>query len=217
MEPSPRAKVSVRAIVVLVAVAVCVFIVDQVAKALVVAHLTEGERVPVIGNLLVFLYTRNPGAAFSIGAGSTWVFTIIAIGVLVFVIWYARRIRSAAWAVVFGLLLGGLLGNLCDRLLRPPAFGQGEVVDFIKIPLLPAIFNLADSAIVAAMALFLILTLRGVGLDGRASADAESGHVGSGHAEPGHAEPWDAAARQAGAGDAASGDAGSEERRDGDA
>ncbi|HEY0249120.1 MAG TPA: signal peptidase II [Gryllotalpicola sp.] len=217
MEPSPRAKVSVRAIVVLVAVAVCVFIVDQVAKALVVAHLTEGERVPVIGNLLVFLYTRNPGAAFSIGAGSTWVFTIIAIGVLVFVIWYARRIRSAAWAVVFGLLLGGLLGNLCDRLLRPPAFGQGEVVDFIKIPLLPAIFNLADSAIVAAMALFLILTLRGVGLDGRASADAESGHVGSGHAEPGHAEPGDAAARQAGAGDAASGDAGSEERRDGDA
>lgn len=166
MERNP-AKASVRAIVVLAAVAVCVFAADQVAKALVVTHLTEDERVPILGNLLVFIYTRNPGAAFSIGTNSTWIFTIIAIGVLVFVIWYARRLRSVAWGVVLGLLLGGLLGNLTDRLLRPPAFGQGEVVDFIKIPLLPAIFNLADSAIVAAMALFLILTLRGVGLDGR--------------------------------------------------
>ena len=172
MERSAAAKVSVRAIVVLAAVAVVVFVVDQLAKALVIAHLTEGEQVSVLGNLLVFLFTRNPGAAFSIGTGSTWIFTIIAIAVFVFVIWYARRIRSLAWAVVFGLLLGGLVGNLYDRLFRPPGFGQGEVIDFIKIPLLPAIFNLADSAIVAAMALFLILTLLGVGLDGhRATAD----------------------------------------------
>ncbi|GAA4173361.1 signal peptidase II [Gryllotalpicola koreensis] len=194
MEPSPSAKVSVRAIVVLAAVAVFVFVVDQVAKALVLAHLTEGEQVPVLGNLLVFLFTRNPGAAFSIGTGSTWIFTIIAIAVFVFVIWYARRIRTVWWALVFGLLLGGLLGNLYDRLFRPPGFGQGEVIDFIKIPLLPAIFNLADSAIVAAMALFLVLTLLGVGLDGRRAVRA------------------DAAAT-----DAAGVDAPSEEHRDGDA
>ncbi|GAA4194188.1 hypothetical protein GCM10022288_29260 [Gryllotalpicola kribbensis] len=177
MERSASAKVSVRAIVVLAAVAVFVLLVDQVAKALVLAHLTEGEQVPVLGNLLVFLFTRNPGAAFSIGTGSTWIFTIIAIGVFAFVIWYARRIRTVWWAIVFGLLLGGLLGNLYDRLFRPPGFGQGEVIDFIKIPLLPAIFNLADSAIVAAMALFLILTLLGVGLDGRrpSSSDADNG------------------------------------------
>jgi signal peptidase II len=166
LERSAAAKVSVRAIVVLAAVAVFVLLVDQVTKALVIAHLTEDEQVPVLGNLLVFLFTRNPGAAFSIGTGSTWIFTIIAIGVFAFVIWYARRIRTVWWAIVFGLLLGGLLGNLYDRLFRPPGFGQGEVIDFIKIPLLPAIFNLADSAIVAAMALFLILTLLGIGLDG---------------------------------------------------
>jgi signal peptidase II len=167
LERSAGAKVSVRAIVILALVAVFVFAVDQVAKAAVIAHLAEGERVPVLGDLLVFLYTRNPGAAFSIGAGSTWIFTIIATGVLVTVIWIAPRIRSIMWAIVFGLVLGGLLGNLFDRLFRPPAFGQGEVVDFIKIPLLPAIFNLADSAIVLAMALFLIQTLRGVGLNGQ--------------------------------------------------
>lgn len=158
---------SARTIAVLAAVAVFVFLVDQAAKLLVVAHLRIDEQVSVIGDLLVFRYVRNSGAAFSIGSGSTWIFTIIAIGVLAFVIWYAPRIRSLGWTIVFGLLLGGLLGNLCDRLLRPPGFGQGEVVDFIKIPLLPAIFNLADTAIVAAMALFLILTLRGIGFDGR--------------------------------------------------
>ena len=91
---------------------------------------------------------------------------------LLFVIWYARRIRSMVWALVFGLVLGGLLGNLSDRLFRPPGFGVGEVVDFLRIPLLPAIFNLADSAIVAAMILFLLLTVLGVGLDGRRSAKA---------------------------------------------
>ena len=129
-------------------------------------------RVPrnIVGNLLIFEYDRNPGAAFSIGTGSTWIFSIIAVAVLVFVVWYARRIRSMVWALVFGLVLGGLLGNLTDRLFRPPGFGVGEVVDFLRIPLLPAIFNLADSAIVCAMVLFLILTVMGVGLDGRRAA-----------------------------------------------
>ena len=200
MERSAGAKVSVRAIVILALVAVFVFAVDQVAKAAVIAHLAEGERVPVLGDLLVFLYTRNPGAAFSIGAGSTWIFTIIATGVLVTVIWIAPRIRSLMWAIVFGLVLGGLLGNLFDRLFRPPAFGQGEVVDFIKIPLLPAIFNLADSAIVLAMVLFLIQTLRGVGLNGQkqqpaADAAAEASApaapaapTGAPDASPDHAE-----------------------------
>ena len=67
---------------------------------------------------------------------------------------------------MFGLLLGGVLGNLTDRLFREPGFGVGHVIDFLRIPLLPAIFNIADSAIVVSMGLFLILTLRGIGLDG---------------------------------------------------
>lgn len=167
MAASARAKVSPRALITLAAVAVAVYLVDQLSKLLVTANLEMGgPPVKVLGDLLQFVYVRNSGAAFSIGAGSTWIFTIIAMAVLVFVIWYSPRIRSIAWSVVFGLLLGGLLGNLSDRLLRPPGFGEGEVVDFLKIPLLPAIFNLADTAIVTAAAVFIILTIRGVGLDG---------------------------------------------------
>jgi signal peptidase II len=172
LERSAPTKISVRALVVLGVVAVVVYAIDQVAKFLVVTHLTERVPVPILGDLLTFQFVRNPGAAFSIGSGSTWIFSIIATGVLIFVIWYARRIRSIGWAMLFGLLLGGLLGNLSDRLTRPPGFGVGAVVDFIQIPLLPAIFNLADVAIVSSMALFLILTLRGVGLNGPAAGES---------------------------------------------
>ncbi|HEY5222087.1 MAG TPA: signal peptidase II [Microbacteriaceae bacterium] len=176
MADKSRSKVSVRAIVILAVVALIVLVIDQIAKFLVVVHLTEDVRVEVLGQLLQFYFVKNSGAAFSIGAGSTWIFTIIACGVLVFVIWFARRIRSIAWAILFGLLLGGLLGNLTDRLTRAPGFGRGEVVDFLQIPLLPAIFNLADVAIVSSMVLFLILTMRGVALDGshHTRADAEA-------------------------------------------
>ena len=168
---SPRTKVSIRALAILAVVALCVYLVDQIAKVLVVSNLYEGQQVQVLGQLLQFHFVKNPGAAFSIGSGSTWIFSIVGVGVLGFVVWYAPRIRSTAWAVLFGLLLGGLLGNLTDRLFREPGFGVGHVVDFLQIPLLPAIFNLADVAIVSSMVLFLILTLRGVGLDGRQPAE----------------------------------------------
>ncbi len=178
MEPKARAKVSVRALVVLAIVADCVYAVDQISKYLVVKNLTNGDLVQVFGQLLQFQLTRNPGAAFSIGTGSTWIFSIIGIGVFVFVIWYAPRIHSLAWAILFGLLLGGLLGNLTDRLFREPGFGVGHVVDFIRIPLLPAIFNLADTAIVSSMVMFLILTITGIGLDGtRQPKEVRSGTV----------------------------------------
>ena len=180
-----RSTVSARAIAILVAVALVVFVLDQIAKALVTARLTEGVPVPVLGPLLTLIYVRNPGAAFSIGSGSTWIFSIIATAVLVFIVWYARRIRSAGWAVVFGLLLGGLVGNLTDRLTRPPGFGVGEVVDFLRIPVLQAIFNLADVGIVSAMVLFLILTLRGVGLDGSRPADRRPDPVSDAEADQG--------------------------------
>jgi len=160
-------------LVILAVVALCVYLVDQIAKVLVVANLYEGQRVEVLGQLLQFNFVKNAGAAFSIGSGSTWIFSIVGVGVLGFVIWYAPRIKSTAWAILFGLLLGGLLGNLTDRLFREPGFGVGHVVDFLQIPILPAIFNLADVAIVSSMALFLILTIRGIGLDGRRTTEDE--------------------------------------------
>ncbi|WP_022899240.1 signal peptidase II [Humibacter albus] len=184
MEAKPAGKVNVRAIILLAVVALVVLTLDQLAKWWVVNNLPFQVPKNIVGNLLIFEYDRNSGAAFSIGTGSTWIFSIIATAVLVFVIWYARRIRSVVWALVFGLVLGGLLGNLSDRLFRPPGFGTGEVVDFLRIPLLPAIFNLADSAIVCAMILFLILTVMGVGLDGKrpvpkaSTAAADSGTSG---------------------------------------
>ncbi|WP_370057277.1 signal peptidase II [Leifsonia sp. EB41] len=163
---------------ILAVVALCVYLLDQIAKVLVVSNLYEGQQVQLLGQLLQLHFVKNPGAAFSIGSGSTWIFSIVGVGVLGFVIWYAPRIRSTAWAILFGLLLGGLLGNLTDRLFREPGFGVGHVVDFLQIPLLPAIFNLADVAIVSSMVLFLILTLRGVGLDGQAPAEEEEDEDG---------------------------------------
>jgi signal peptidase II len=129
--------------------------------------MTEGSVIRVLNDVLHLHFVRNPGAAFSLASGSTWVFSIIAAAVVVFIVWFARRIQSLAWGLVFGLLLGGVLGNLTDRLLREPGFGVGQVVDFISTPwLLPAIYNVADMAIVTSMVIFMILTIRGIGLDG---------------------------------------------------
>jgi signal peptidase II len=90
----------------------------------------------------------------------------------VVIIVFSRRIRSLRWAAVFGLLLGGTVGNLFDRLFREPGFGVGHVIDFLQLYLFPAIFNVADIAITSAMTLFIILTILGVGLDGVRTARA---------------------------------------------
>lgn len=168
MEAERAAKVGIAsALLVLVGAAIAAYGLDQFSKFLVVSNLTEGEIVPVLGSALQWQFVRNPGAAFSLASGMTWIFTILAAAVITFIVWFARRIRSIAWAVVFGLLLGGVLGNLTDRLLREPGFGLGHVVDFISTPwFIPAIYNFADIAIVSSMVLFMILTIRGVGLDG---------------------------------------------------
>ena len=162
----------------LAVIALTVLALDQGTKYLVLNGLNENELVPVLGELLQFRLVKNPGAAFSLLSGSTWIFAIAASVVVVFIILFARRIRSLSWATVFGLLLGGTTGNLTDRLFREPGFGVGHVIDFIQIPVLPAIFNIADVGIVSAMGLFILLTIRGVGLDGirvpRRAAEAAS-------------------------------------------
>lgn len=186
--PAERAaRVGTTALLILVGVAITVYGVDQLSKYFVVTTLAEGEVVPVLGSVLQWQFVRNPGAAFSIASGMTWVFTILAAGVITFIVWFARRIRSIAWALVFGLLLGGVLGNLTDRLFREPGFGIGHVIDFISTPwMLPAIYNVADIAIVSSMVLFMILTIRGVGLDGTRSArDGDDGATDAATSESG--------------------------------
>lgn len=167
--------VRVRALITLVLVAVAVYALDQFTKFLIVSHLTEGEQVKVLGELLQFHFVKNSGAAFSLASGSTWIFSIAASAVTIFIIGFARRIRSVGWAILFGMLLGGTTGNLTDRLFREPGFGVGHVVDFILVYGFPAIFNIADSFIVASMGLFILLTIRGIGLDGRRAADRHAG------------------------------------------
>lgn len=143
-----------------------VYGIDQLSKYLVVSNLSVNQIVPVLGEVLQLHFVKNPGAAFSLGSGSTWIFAIIATAVVVLIVVFSRRIRSLGWAVLFGLLLGGNLGNLTDRLTREPGFGIGHVIDFLQIYAFPAIFNVADMAIVFSMVIFVILTIRGTRLNG---------------------------------------------------
>lgn len=151
----------------LVGVAAIFLALDQVIKLAVSLFLVEGRPVPILGPVLQLLYVRNAGAAFSLISGATWLLTVVAVCVVVVIIVLARRITSRSWAGMFGLLLGGVLGNLTDRLFREPGFGQGHVVDYLATPwLIPAIYNLADMTILAGMSLFVVLTVRGIRLDG---------------------------------------------------
>lgn len=148
--------------------AVLVLTADQLAKLAVIRTLPYETPVHVIGDFLIFYYVRNPGAAFSLGESVTWVFTIALAVVAVVIVWLtATRVRSRAWAIVLGLLLGGVLGNLSDRLFRQPSFGVGHVVDFISTPwMMPAIYNVADMFIVCDMIAVALLVLIGIRLDG---------------------------------------------------
>ena len=155
--------------------AVFVIAADVVSKAIVVARMPGHAPIRLLGGLLTITLTRNGGAAFSIGTSMTIVFTAIALGVVVYILRTARNLRSIGWAITLGLLLGGATGNLLDRIFRAPGLFQGHVVDWIELPHWP-VFNLADSSIVCAGVLVVLLALRGIRLDGTKAADeADSG------------------------------------------
>jgi len=157
--------------VVLVTAAAPVYLADQLTKAWVSANLQPDQPRKLIGSVLQLNLTHNAGAAFSIGTGATSVLTAIACAVVVFVVITARRLGSRGWALALGLLLGGSLGNLTDRMFRAPGPGRGHVVDFLQLPHYP-IFNIADSAIVGAAVLIAVLAFRGISIEGtRGSGD----------------------------------------------
>jgi signal peptidase II len=160
--PAPPRRALVAALTVL---ALLVVAVDQVTKALAVARLQPDRPVPLVGDLLQLRITRNAGAAFSMATGATWLLTLVAVVIIVVVLRSVRRLGSRGWALALGLLLGGAVGNLIDRLVREPGVGRGHVVDFIAYGHL-FIGNVADIAIVAAAALMAVLSVRGTGLDG---------------------------------------------------
>jgi len=150
---------------VLFGVAVFVLAADVISKVIVVAQLSHHRPIRLLGGLLTLRLIRNSGAAFSLGTSLTVVFTAIAVGVIIFILRTARRLRSLPWAITLGLLLGGATGNLADRLFRAPGPMRGDVVDWIQLPHWP-VFNLADSAIVCGGVLAVLLAVRGLRLDG---------------------------------------------------
>jgi signal peptidase II len=144
---------------------------DLGSKLLIVANLPESHNpVRILGGLFYFDQVRNSGAAFSLGAGFTVILTAVAVGVAAVIARTAGRLRSAGWAIALGLVLGGAMGNLLDRLFRTPNVFRGHVVDWISVfgpdgrhwP----IFNLADSAIVIGAIIAGIQSLRGIELSG---------------------------------------------------
>lgn len=171
MEPAVPACRTWRRVLLLAGIAVAVLVIDAVTKALIVASIAEGENVRILGGLVYLTQIRNPGAAFSMATGMTWVLAIVAIAVVAFIIRMAPRLHSTPWAVCLGLILGGALGNLSDRVFRAPGFLQGHVVDFISVfgpnaEYFPA-FNAADSAISIGGVMLVLIALLGYDFDGR--------------------------------------------------
>lgn len=171
-EQQPPRKVGLVAVV-----AVAVFVADLITKIVAVAMLEGREPVRVLGGLVYLQLLRNPGAAFSLATGMTWVLALVAIAVVVAIVWISRRLGSAGWAIGLGLILAGALGNLVDRLFRAPGVLEGHVVDFISVfapdgEVWP-VFNVADSAIVIGGILVVLLTLFGFELDGSRTNDRD--------------------------------------------
>jgi signal peptidase II len=169
-EPAVGGPVRRRRTRLLLSLAAAVLLVDLVTKLVVVARIEPGEDIRLLGGALYLTHLRNTGAAFSFAEGFTVVFSLVALAVVAVIVRTARRLFSTGWAVTLGLVLGGAVGNLVDRVFRDPGFLRGGVVDFLSVfapdgQVWP-VFNVADSAIVCGGVLGAFLALRGVEFDG---------------------------------------------------
>jgi signal peptidase II len=124
----------------------------------------------VIGNLLKFNLTFNSGAAFSLASSGTIFLSSFSLIMVAVIFYFSRKVKSTPWAVALGLVLGGIFGNLADRIFRSPGALQGEVVDWIQIPMWP-IFNIADTAVVSAAILITILSVKNIDFNGKVKSD----------------------------------------------
>ena len=145
--------------------AVVIVVVDQISKQWALFALSDGQHTALLGRALGLVLVRNPGAAFSFATGQTWIFALIASLVVVIIVRVSRNLASRSWAVALGLVLGGAVGNLIDRLLREPGFLRGHVIDFIDYGGY-FVGNVADIAIVLAAAGIIVLSLGGWEIDG---------------------------------------------------
>ena len=142
-------------------IAWAIWLLDFATKSWALNSLDSRNPVKLLGNFLQLTLLKNSGAAFSLAQGATIIFTIFAISVVVAIAYYSTKITSFGWSIVLGLALGGILGNLTDRIFRAPGFFTGHVIDWIQLPNWP-VFNLADSAIVVAASIAVILSIRNI-------------------------------------------------------
>ncbi|HCT80771.1 MAG TPA: signal peptidase II [Micromonosporaceae bacterium] len=182
VESSPSAETVVRpsrrALGFLAGVSALALALDLASKQLATSMLDPDEPVKLLGGALYLSLTRNAGAAFSLFRDFTMIFPIIALGVVIWIGWMARTLRSTPWAVALGLVLGGALGNLLDRIFRAPGPFEGHVVDFFSLfdphgQVFP-IFNVADMALTFGVVLAVLLELLGRQRDGTRLAKRES-------------------------------------------
>jgi signal peptidase II len=136
--------------------AAAVLALDQLIKHLVVSNLAGRPPVGVIGSFVELRYTTNSGGAFSLLTGAPLFFGVMAIAIIGGIVYASRRTQPLSMLVVLGLILGGALGNLTDRLFRGEGLLRGEVVDFVKVGIWP-VFNLADSCVVVGGVALAIL------------------------------------------------------------
>jgi signal peptidase II len=150
-------------------VAAVAYAVDLGTKILAVRRLEGEAPVPIVGELLHFTLVRNPGAAFSTGTSYTVLLSLVAVTAVVVILVLARRVGDRLWAFGLGCLLGGVLGNLTDRIFREPGFLRGHVIDFLQLPRFP-VFNVADICINVAAGVIILQAVRGVSLSGERAA-----------------------------------------------
>ncbi|MFI9816484.1 signal peptidase II [Saccharothrix variisporea] len=157
-------------VLLLALIAPVVFALDLVTKIVAVQQLEGQPPIELLGGLVYLSFLRNSGAAFGMAEGYTVVLALIACGVVGFILWIARKLRSVGWAIGLGLVLGGALGNLADRIFRGPGPLRGHVVDFISVvepygAFFP-VFNVADSAICVGGAVIVLMAIMQRDYDG---------------------------------------------------
>lgn len=159
-----------RRVAILAVVAPLALALDIITKTLMVANQEGKPPIRILGGLIYLDVIRNPGAAFSMATGMTWILSLIAVAVVVALVVVAPKLRSTGWAIGLGLVLAGALGNLLDRIFRSPGVLRGHVVDFISVfgPYAQyfAVFNIADSCICVGGALIVLMAILGRDYDG---------------------------------------------------
>ena len=142
-------------------IAWAIWLIDLATKSWALANLDSRSPIKIIGSFLQLTLVKNSGAAFSFAEGATLLFTIFACLVAAIISYFAPKLTSRGWSVVLGLALGGIIGNLSDRIFREPGFFTGHVIDWIEIPHWP-VFNIADSAIVVAAVIAVVLSIKNI-------------------------------------------------------